>query len=454
MKFRAGAHSLRWRVQILHGLLLAAVLTVLGIAAFLVLLDRFMRDVDNEIYAAGFSVYRQFSNHPALATSALDSTFAEPEQHGLYGLVWNRSGALFWQSINTPSGVPQPTGTGDGFRTRGWRFREYYVPVDSGQWVLAGRSLVPEYWRCARVILLLIGAGGAIWGATMAAGWILIGRALLPIRRIAETAERIAEGDLSQRIAAPEQRSELGRLASVLNSSFTRLEASFARQRRFTADAAHELRTPTAIILAHAQNGRQSPALSAEDRAAFEACERAALRMKRLIEQLLQLARSDAGQQPAFGECDLARVLTESTELLHESATQRGIELQTNLTAVSVKGDPIALGQVVSNLVENAIYYHDKSPGFVRVSLRVDGVNALVEVSDNGPGIAPEHLAHLFERFYRVDKARTGRDGHTGLGLSISEEIVKAHGGSFEVESAVGQGTAFRFTIPIVRRAA
>ena len=447
MKLPGAFQSLRWRVQMLYGALLAGVLTVLGVAVFFVLLDRFMRDVDNKIYAAGFAVYRQLQGKPHLPAASHHPAFAEPAARGMYVVVWDQPGLPSWQSTDAPSGVPEPSGTGDGFRTRDWKLREYYAPVSPTQWVLVGRSLLPEYRRWTLVILGIAGGGLLLWAAALTAGWFLVGRALRPIDRIAETAEHIAAGDLTQRIVIPDQRSELGRLAAVLNASFERLEALFARQRRFTADAAHELRTPTAIILAHAHNGRQSPGLSAEDRAAFEASERAALRMTRLIEGLLQLARSDAGHRPVVEPFDLTRVVDEAIDTLRESATHKGIELPTDLAPVSVVGDPHQLSQVVTNLVENAIYYHDKSPGFVRVTLRTEGTDAIVEVADNGPGIAPEHLPHLFERFYRVDPVRSGRDGRTGLGLAISEEILKAHGGKLTVRSEIGKGSVFCFNL-------
>ena len=175
-------------------------------------------------------------------------------------------------------------------------------------------------WKFASV---LGGGGGVIFSLVMAVGWWLVTRALRPIRAIGEAAEKIATGDLAQRIDARETESELGQLAGVLNATFARLEAAFAQQARFTADAAHELRTPVTVILMQVQNALTAGGLADEQREAMEASERAAQRMRRMIESLLLLARLDAGEETSRRErVELGAMVREAVEMLQPVAAE------------------------------------------------------------------------------------------------------------------------------------
>ena len=253
---------------------------------------------------------------------------------------------------------------------------------------------------------------------------------------------------MSQRINARETDSELDQLAGVLNSTFARLEAAFSREQRFTADAAHELRTPVTVIVTHVQNSLAAGGLTDEHREALEACERAAQRMRRLIESLLQLARLDADEDGGKHQrTDLAALTAESVGLVRALAAERRITLVPELAATEITGEPGRLQQVITNLVANAIH-HGRNGGEVRISVRTEADHAVLEVADNGPGIAPEHLPHVFERFYRVDRARTGTAGRTGLGLAIAKAIVDSHSGTITVNSLVGKGATFTVRLP------
>jgi two-component system, OmpR family, sensor kinase len=288
----------------------------------------------------------------------------------------------------------------------------------------------------------------------MLAGWWLVGRELRPMKAIEEAAGKIANGDLARRIQTRETESELGALAAVLNETFARLEGSFAQQARFTADAAHELRTPVSVILTHAQNALAGDGLDAESREAIEACERAAQWMRRMIGSLLQLARLDAGQEtPPRDFIDLAAVAAEAVELLRPVAAGRNVTMTRDFQSAKVRGDAVALGQMVTNLVGNAIH-HGREGGLVRVRVTVGnhpdgGTNGVwIEVADDGPGIPADHAARVFDRFYRVDAARSGTAGRTGLGLAISKAIVEAHHGTITVQSGDGKGAAFSVHLP------
>jgi heavy metal sensor kinase len=277
---------------------------------------------------------------------------------------------------------------------------------------------------------------------------LLSARTIRPIKDISATAAKISTGDLSQRIPAADVNNELGELASVLNSTFARLETAFAQQARFTADAAHELRTPISVMLTQTQGALTRERSGPEYRETVEACQRAAQRMRGLIESLLALARLDAGQESfKHDRLDLSRTAADCLELVRPLAIERHIRLETNLTPAFCLGDGDRLAQVVTNLLTNAIHYN-KVGGEVRLSSEQKNGSVLINVSDTGQGISPEELPHVFERFWRADKSRTGATGRTGLGLAIAKSIVDAHGGTIEVSSVPGQGSTFTLRLP------
>jgi two-component system OmpR family sensor kinase len=299
-----------------------------------------------------------------------------------------------------------------------------------------------------RLALFFATAGGAVLVLGLAIGWWLTSRALLPIKEISRTAAGIAEGDLSQRINTAETETELGELAGVLNETFARLEASFAQQTRFTSDAAHELRTPLTVLITQTQSALARERTSAEYVETLRSCHRAGQRLRRLTESLLDLARLDSGTEPFFCvDFDLSHTASECLELIQPLAEQRHLTLKTDLPETMCHGDPGRLGQVITNLLANAIHYN-REGGEVLLSLRQEGDAVLLVVADTGIGITPEDLPHVFERFYRADKSRSAAPERTGLGLAISQAILKAHGGSIEVFSEVDKGTAFTIRIP------
>jgi heavy metal sensor kinase len=288
-------------------------------------------------------------------------------------------------------------------------------------------------------VILLLGLAG---------GWWLASRAMAPIKAISHTALKISAGDLSQRINSAETKSELGQLASVLNSTFGRLESAFTQQQQFTSDAAHELRTPVSVMLTQAQTSLTRERSAAEYRETVEACQRSAQRMRRLIESLLELARLDAGQETMKrSRFDAARVTADCVEQILPLAANRGIVVETDISSAPCQGDSERFGQVVTNLLTNAVHYN-RDAGEVRVSTRREAEFVVLEVADRGLGIEPEHLPNIFRRFYRADPARTASQGRSGLGLAISKAIVEAHAGTIEVISEVGKGTTFRVRLP------
>jgi heavy metal sensor kinase len=314
--------------------------------------------------------------------------------------------------------------------------------------VVVGRSIAEELAGLRLLGWELTAAGGVVLLLGLTGGWWVASRAMRPIEGISATAVKIAAGDLSQRISAADTENELGRLAAVLNSTFARLEAAFAQQKQFTSDAAHELRTPITVMLSQTQTALTRERGAAEYRATVEACQRAAQRMRGLMESLLELARLDAGQETLKRmPFDLSKTAGDCVEMLAPLAEARGLKIQCTLPALPCVGDPERMGQVVTNLLSNAIEYNQES-GELQITGERQGGAVILRVSNSGAGIAAEDLPRIFERFYRTDKARCGGGGHTGLGLAISKAIVDAHGGSLEAASQPGKGATFTVRLP------
>ncbi|HEX7620218.1 MAG TPA: ATP-binding protein [Anaerolineales bacterium] len=303
-----------------------------------------------------------------------------------------------------------------------------------------------------RSFLLTLIAGSLLTIAiALAGGFWLADRAMRPVKTITQAARTIGETDLSRRINS-KSKDELGELANTFDAMLERLQAAFERQRQFVADASHELRTPLTIVNLETSRAIASRRSPKEYQHALSIIHSENDFMTSLVNDLLTLARMDAGQATIEKTpLDLSDVAVETLERLTPLATRNGVTLEAeNLPETRIPGDRQYLLQMLSNLVENAIKYTTGDMKRVIVETgSADGI-AWVRVSDNGPGIAPEHLPHLFDRFYRVDKART-RDPETegdprspsgsGLGLSIVQWIAQVHGGTVQVQSTVGAGT-------------
>jgi heavy metal sensor kinase len=464
---------MRWRLQFWHGLLLAVVLC--GFAATGVRLRRteLFHEFDQQLEQRLGPVSSMFRPSrpppppggragagpaPAPAPSrpggpslppGAENLFAATSGGDFYFVTWNRDGVELARSAAAPVGVPMPDDEADApaARMRG-TLREAYRFLPSGECVLTGCDLGHQLADLTRFGWLLSGAGAVVFACGLTVGWWITDRALQPLAEISATAGRIARGDLSQRIPPAGTDDELEELAGVLNETFDRLEANFARQARFTADASHELRTPITVLLTQTQAMLARERSPEEYRASLAACERAARRMRRLVESLLILARLDSGESAAQREaCDLAVIAGDTVELLRPLAGETKIALKADLASAPCLGDPDRLAQVVTNLVSNAIQ-HNRPGGEVTVAVGRRDHQVFVTVADTGPGIAAGDLPHIFERFYRADKARTGAAGRTGLGLAITQAIVESHDGTLEVSSEVGRGSVFTASFP------
>jgi two-component system, OmpR family, sensor kinase len=301
----------------------------------------------------------------------------------------------------------------------------------------------------SRFLFILLGLAPVALGGAGVGGWFLARRALAPVDAMVETARKIEAEDLSRRIETAASNDELGRLAAVLNDMLARLERSFAAVRHFSADAAHELRTPLTILKGELEVALRSGLAEQEYQRVLSSCLEEVDRLSALVGDLLFLARSDSGNiNLGHTPVNLAEVFAEVVPALRALSETAGIIFTvTTPPAVWVRGNSPMLFRLIFNLGENAITYTPPG-GTVEIALSQDNSIARLAVRDTGPGIAPEEQARIFDRFYRGDPAR-GRGG-TGLGLALARSIVLVHNGQITVESAVGQGSCFYVTFPLL----
>ena len=293
------------------------------------------------------------------------------------------------------------------------------------------------------------GALGVLFVASLGVGWVVAGRVLRPIGRITSVARDIQATDLSRRIELPGPDDELKQLADTFDAMLARLDAAFAAQRQFIADASHELRNPLAIIRTNVDVALADPNADPDDlRQTIAVVKRASGRMARLVDDLLALARR---QEPTLEHepVDLGVAVTEASDDFVVPAAARNIVLD-RVTApdVVVTGDRDALKRAVANLLENAVRLAPEGSR-IRLATGSEGDRAWIAVTDEGPGIAPEDQPHVFDRFWRADKGRSRADGGTGLGLAIVRQIAESHGGEIRLQSKVGLGSSFVIWLPV-----
>jgi heavy metal sensor kinase len=291
-------------------------------------------------------------------------------------------------------------------------------------------------------LVLLLAASGGYW---------LSRKALSPMDALVRTARAISGANLSSRLEKLNTGDELQRLSDTLNEMLDRIEAAFLRITQFTADASHELRTPISLVRTEAELALRRSRGESEYREALRHILLEAERTTSLIEQLLSLARADSGRETLnLQPVDLPEILREVVEGWRQVATVRNLQLTASIEEreLSVLGDEPALRRVVDILLDNAFKY-TPSPGTVSLSLEQKGENAVITVQDSGVGIAEDEQDKIFERFYRVDKARSRALGGAGLGLAIARWIVSQHRGVVVVESTMGKGSTFRIELPL-----
>lgn len=294
---------------------------------------------------------------------------------------------------------------------------------------------------------------GVIFVVGAVGGYIISGMMLKPIDRVSSLAARISHTNLKERINHQGPQDEVKRLADTFDDMLGRLDDAFESQKQFIQDASHELKTPIATAQTNIEVLEMDQDPSVEDyKHTTEVVKRSLDRLDFLSQGLVLLSQGSRSQS-RWSELDLTSLVNEVVTESQPAAASAGVSLEARGTgqAVRVKGDAIGIKQVITNLVDNAIKYN-RPEGKVEVSARAEGSAAVLEVRDTGLGIGATDQQHVFDRFYRVDKSRSRAQGGSGLGLAIVKKIVEEHGGAISVESALGAGSTFRVTLPLVAR--
>jgi heavy metal sensor kinase len=441
------AESLRARLLAWYVAVLMLVITMVGAAVCWVTWRSRLAAIDAALLSRAEVVARSVQQGVGGAFDVelppeTTTYFQDPDARPYYA-VWSAGGGLVDRSDpDLPSIGPSESGG----RTRG-NNRELIVST-RGFTILIGRNIGDvwrELWSLASTIAMVALVGVL---ASMAGAWWLAGRALAPVQRINAAARRMAGGDLEARIAVEHTDGELDQVASALNLAFDRLRESIERQRRFTADASHELRTPVATMMAEIDWALLRDRSAAEYRDSLETCHRSGARMQSLVEGLLTLARADSGELPINRvPIRIDDLLDESAELFRPLALQRRVTLGVSAAPDTVIGDPDRLRDLFSNLLFNGIAYN-RVGGLVELAAERDGPDVIVRVRDTGIGIGPEDLPRIFDRFYRADAARTREPAGAGLGLALAKWIAEAHGGSLACSSQLNRYAEFVVRLP------
>lgn len=374
-------------------------------------------------------------------------------KNGVYFLLYNKNRAML--SGQTPPGFPVGTPLENGIARpvsgEGGEFYVYdlWIPSgwEDGTW-LRGAVQIPDGTQTAGQILTLFSiAVPVIVFLAAAGGYLIARRALRPIEQIAQAAESISGGkDLSRRIGMAERKDEIGRLAAAFDRMFSRLEQSFEAEKQFASDASHELRTPTAVIVAQCSYMEKYADRPEDYKEGVAVIRRQADRMTQLINQLLDMTRLDFGtRRLELADLDFSSFLEAACE--EEDTGVRGISMETDIMpGIHAKIDGNLFSRVIHNLLENARKY-GKENGWIRVSLKKEDGKMILKVEDNGIGIEAEYLDKIWKRFYQVNASRESGSG-LGLGLSMVDQIVKLHHGTISAESRPGEGTCFTVILP------
>lgn len=379
-------------------------------------------------------------------------TFAEGfsfTQNGVYTTVYSDAGALlagqlplgFPEGVAFENGISRPVEGENG----DFYVLDLHLPFswEDGVWVrgiIAAPDVADVLDDLTGIALLLLPLMVVVSGV---GAYLLARSTFRPIDRIINAAETIGEGrDLSRRIGLPPGRDEISRLGQAFDGMFARLETSFEAEKQFTSDASHELRTPTAVILAQCEDARRHAETPEQYAQAIEVIERQARRMSGLIAQLLQMTRLEQGtQRAAFEHADLSAL----TEVICKETPTADAVLQTDIQPdIEADFDVTLVSRLLQNLLNNAVRY---GGGHIWVTLRRDGADAVLSVRDDGAGIPADLQDKIWQRFYQADASRSGESG-AGLGLPMVRQIAALHGGTVTLDSAPGKGSCFTFRFP------
>ena len=385
----------------------------------------------------------------------LDAENFDSYSRGVYLAVYSTDGNRIYGRL--PKGFDDSLAlSGDGIRSEngengGWLVYDELSGI-SGHTRFWVRGVMPasEGGAFATMIRLAVVALPAIVLLSALIGYLLVAHAFRPIAQITTSAEQIADGDdLSRRIALGDGDDEVYRLSRTFDSMLERLQASFERERQFTSDASHELRTPVSVVVSQCEYALEHAQTLDEARSALGSVLEQAKRMSSLTGQLLTLSRAGTGREALHREeLNLSELAELVAAQIEETARDKGITVRTEIEpGLTLTGDETMLMRMLLNLMENGVKY-GRPGGTLTLTLRGGGNIIAGSVADDGIGIATDALARIWDRFYQVDSSRSGGENGVGLGLPMVRYIVTAHGGTVSVKSALGQGSTFFFTLP------
>jgi two-component system, OmpR family, heavy metal sensor histidine kinase CusS len=455
--------SIRWRLTLWYGTVLSVILAGFSGAVYLLMERHLLTLTDaalSEELAELADEIKRIESYSSLP-GILRTRF--PGHEGYELQVRTAVGELLFRSVGIEStGLPSPAARGNGVDLpvyasitldgrRPVRLASCEVAGPSGMLLIqAAVTLVPNARALRELLTVFLTLGPMALAFAVGGGYWLARKALSPVDRMAATAAEITATRLDRRLAEPETLDELGHLARTFNTMISRLQRSFDEVRRFTADAAHELRTPLAVMRTEAEVALRSPRSPERDARVLENLLEEIERLSRLVSQLLFLSREDTGIGTSnFRPVQLVNLVRDVVEHIETAAREKGLDLRVRLPdSCDIKGDPDRLRQLFFNLLDNAIKYTPPGGSVTVEAIPAHG-QVHVVVTDTGVGIPGEHLAHVFERFYRVDSSRSSDSDGNGLGLAICCSIAESHAGRLAIESTPGIGTRVTVILPI-----
>jgi signal transduction histidine kinase len=454
--------SLRLRLTLLYSTLLGGILLLFGVLVYLLVSALLLDQVDRTLKLTTNDIINTAQIDPIGGMDIVELPGVELTS-SVYVQLWTRDGHLRMSSPGIRQ-LSQPLGSTDlgaafpilrDVNIQNVHLRVLTVPLILGSrptgvlQAATNLALVDAIRNMLLYVLLGLTSVSILFAAL--ASWVSIGRALAPLQTVTQTAEQITRADdLSRRIPYHGPASdEIGLLIRAFNHTLERLENLFTSQQRFLADVSHELRTPLTVIKGNADLIRKFGA----DNESLDSIKDEADRLTRLVGDLLLLAQAESGKLPLnLRPVELDLLLTDVFQEMRVLAGGKVKLKLTDIDQVLVQGDPDRLKQVFINLISNAIHY-TPAGGDVYLTLSKSGDKAKVIVRDTGPGIPPEDVPHVFDRFYRGEKSRTrSKTSGFGLGLSIAYWIVDTHGGRIEVDSHDARGTTFCVYLPLLDR--
>jgi heavy metal sensor kinase len=461
--------SIRFRLGSWYAGLLALLLTLFGVFIYATL-ERFLEKtlqetLTKEAQTIGNALLSKVGQTgDAYVVDEIEEHFA-PRTTNHFLRVTRPDGSLLYQSgfPKDESFDPEAITKGPLGEERSWHQEKtpngrklfvysltYTDPGGTRYAIQAGASDTQIRGVLNELLVSLAIALPVIVGAAIGGGFVLTHNALRPLRNIAEVAAKITSRNLNERLPDVHTGDDIEQLTASLNRMMSRLEESFHHVHRFSADVAHEVRTPLAILQAELEGLLDRSELTTESRNAASSALEEAWRLSRIAEQLLEMTRLETGEMLSAATCfDLAEMTRGTVEQMRLLGDEKQLRLHfVGMQAVPIMGDPVRLRQVVVNLIDNAIKYTPQG-GTISVSSGIAHQKAILEVTDSGVGIPPDAIPYLFERFYRVDGAHSRQLGGTGLGLAIVKSICTAFGGIVTVQSALGAGTTFRVELPL-----